>query len=174
MIRALLAAACMAGVAGCSTPPVADGLGTWTAGRMSLRVDAAPERPAQNLNAAFELRGNGRQGELRLISPLGTLLVAARWQPGAVTLRSTEGEQRFASLDELSRQALGEAVPLAALPDWLAGRPWPQAAHEMQADGFAQLGWQVQTQRLAEGWISARRDAPPVVQLRVRLDRDEP
>lgn len=174
MIRKLVAMACMVGVAGCATPPAADGLGAWTAGRMAVRVDAARERPAQNLSAAFELRGNGSQGELRLMSPLGTLLLAARWQPGAVTLSSPEGEQRFDSLDELSRQALGEAVPLAALPDWLAGRPWPQAPHELQADGFAQLGWQVQTQRLAEGWISARRDAPPAVQLRVRLDRGEP
>ena len=63
MIRTLLAAACMAGVAGCATPPASDGLGAWTAGRMSLRVDEAPERPAQNLSAAFELRGNGLQGE---------------------------------------------------------------------------------------------------------------
>jgi outer membrane lipoprotein LolB len=174
VIRALLAAACMAGAVGCATPPASDDGTAWTAGRLSLRVDAAPGRPAQNLSAAFELRGSGSQGELRLMSPLGTLLVAARWQPGAVTLNSPEGEQRFASLDELSRQALGEAVPLAALPDWLAGRPWPQAAHEVQPDGFAQLGWQVQTQRLAEGWISARRDAAPAAQLRVRLDRGEP
>ena len=174
MIRTLLAAACLAGAAGCATPPVADDGGAWTAGRLSLRVDEAPERAAQSLNAAFELRGSGSQGELRLMSPLGTQLVAARWQPGLVLLTTPEGEQRFGSLEALSRQALGESVPLAALPDWLAGRPWPDAPHQLQPNGFTQLGWQVQTQRLAEGWISARRDAPPVVQLRVRLDRGEP
>lgn len=164
----------MTAAAGCATSPVADGGGAWTSGRMSLRVDASPGREAQSLNAAFDLRGSGSQGELRLMSPLGTQLVAARWQPGAVMLTTPEGEQRFASLEALSRQALGEAVPLAALPDWLAGRPWPDAPHQSQPDGFAQLGWQVQTQRLAEGWISARRDAPPLVQLRVKLDRGEP
>ena len=174
MIRTLLAVACIAGAAGCATPPVADGGGAWTSGRMSLRVDASPGREAQSLNAAFDLRGSGSQGELRLMSPLGTQLVAARWQPGIVMLTTPEGEQRFASLEALSRQALGEAVPLAALPDWLAGRPWPDAPHQSQPDGFAQLGWQVQTQQLAEGWISARRDAAPLVQLRVRLDRGEP
>lgn len=174
MIRTLLAVACMAGAAGCATPPVADGSGAWTSGRMSLRVDASPGREAQSLNAAFDLRGSGSQGELRLMSPLGTQLVAARWQPGSVMLTTPEGEQRFASLEALSRQALGEAVPLAALPDWLAGRPWPDAPHQAQPDGFAQLGWQVQTQRLAEGWIIARRDAAPLVQLRVKLDRGEP
>lgn len=141
---------------------------------MSLRVDATPERPAQSVSAAFELRGSAQQGELRLVSPLGTQLVAARWQPGVALLTTPEGEQRFASLEALSRQALGEAVPLAALPDWLAGRPWPDAPHQPSPDGFAQLGWQVQTQRRGEGWISARRAAPPMVELRVRLDLPQP
>jgi outer membrane lipoprotein LolB len=174
VIRALLAAICIAGLAGCATPPRADDSGDWTSGRLSLRVEATPERPAQSMNAAFELRGSSQQGELRLVSPLGTQLAAARWQPGVVLLTTPEGEQRFATLEALSRQALGEAVPLAALPDWLAGRPWPEAPHRPGPEGFEQLGWQVQTQRRAEGWVSARRATPPVVELRVRLELSQP
>ncbi len=175
MIRTLLATAAVVLAAGCATtPPPGPGELPWTSGRLSLRVDATPERMAQSVSAAFELRGAGERGELRLSSPLGTLMAEANWAPGQAVLRNTEGERRFASLDDLARQALGEPLPLAALPDWLAGRPWPEAPHQAQADGFAQLGWRVQTERLTEGWITAQRLAPPAVQLRVRLDRPEP
>lgn len=163
-------------VTACATPPASDptvALGPWTAGRLSLKADASPARAAQSLNAAFELRGGATRGELRLLTPLGSVLAAARWQPGVVQLNTPQGEQRFADLDELSRQALGEAVPLAALPDWLAGRPWSEAPHQLRPGGFEQLGWQVVTGRLAEGWVEARRESPPAVQLRVRLDRPD-
>ena len=174
MIRGLLAATVVAFTAGCATPTHTVSEAPWTSGRLSLRVDATPERIAQSLSATFELRGAGDRGELRLSSPLGTLMAAATWAPGQAVLRSPEGERRFVSLDDLARQALGEPLPLAALPDWLAGRPWPEAPHESQPGGFGQLGWRVQTERLAEGWISARRVAPPAVQLRVKLDRPDP
>ena len=180
MIRSLLAAmavaltvAMTAALTGCATPqPTADET-PWTSGRLALRVDATPERTAQSVSAAFELRGASERGELRLSSPLGTLMASATWSPGQAMLLTTEGERRFASLDDLARQALGEPLPLAALPDWLAGRPWPEAPHEVQADGFGQLGWRVQTRRLAEGWITAQRLDPPGVQLRVKLDRPD-
>ena len=174
MIRSLLAATAMALIAGCATTPRTVGEVPWTSGRLSLRVDATPERIAQSLSATFELRGAGNLGELRLSSPLGTLMAAATWAPGQAVLRSAEGERRFASLDDLARQALGEPLPLAALPDWLAGRPWPEAPHELQPGGFGQLGWRVQTERLADGWITAQRAAPPAIQLRVKLDRPDP
>ena len=163
----------MALAAGCaSTPP--SGMEPWTTGRLSVRVDATASQPAQNQSAAFELRGSSESGELRLISPLGQVVAAARWSPGAASLRSADGERHFESLDALSRQALGEVLPLAALPDWLAGRPWPSAAQQPQAEGFAQLGWLVRTDRLAEGWVTALRSTPPAVLLRVKLDRSEP
>jgi outer membrane lipoprotein LolB len=155
-----------------STPPPADsGI---TSGRLSLRVDATAERTAQSLSAGFELQGSGERGELRLISPLGTQLAAARWAPGEAQLTTSDGTQQFAGLQALSRQALGEDVPLAALPDWLAGRPWPGAGHTMAPEGFEQLGWQVNVARRADGVVEARRAAPPVVLLRVRLELPAP
>ena len=167
-----LGAVCL-GVGCASPPPAADGA-TWTSGRLSVRVEATTERPLQLLGTAFELQGSSDHGELRLLSPLGTLLVAARWAPGSAVIRTPEGERSFDSLEDLSRQALGESLPLAALPDWVAGRPWPAAAHSVRPDGFEQLGWTVLTARQAEGWITAERRATPAIQLRVRLDRTQP
>lgn len=167
--RATLALAA-AWLAGCATPQRAPGEAPWTTGRLSVRVDATPTQASQSMSAGFELRGGGDSGELRLNSPLGTRVATARWAPGQAVLQTPEGEQRFTDLDELSRRALGESLPLAALPDWLAARPWPGAGHTAGAEGFEQLGWQVQLARRAEGWIEAQRIALPVVRVRVKLD----
>ncbi len=172
--RALRAASALfaaALLAACATVPDAP---PWTSGRLSLRIEASGDAPARSLGTGFELRGDGQRGELRLNSPLGTRLAAARWAPGEAVLATPEGERRFDSLDQLSRQALGEALPLAALPDWLAGRPWAGATHRERIDGFDQLGWQVLLNRRADGWIEARRQAPPAVVVRVKLDAPEP
>jgi outer membrane lipoprotein LolB len=126
------------------------------------------------MSVAFELQGNGDNGELRLNSPLGTRLASARWSPGVAVLARSDGEQRFADLDELSRRALGENLPLAALPDWLAGRPWAGALHTPAATGFEQLGWHVELARRSEGWVEARRAAPPAVWVRVKLEESAP
>lgn len=162
----LLAALTLAGCATTTRPP-ATGEAPWTSGRLSVRIESSP---VQNVSAGFELRGDDSSGELRLNSPLGTRLAAARWSPDSVVLADSQGEQRYANLDDLSRRALGEALPLAALPDWLAGRPWPGAPHHLNPAGFEQLGWQVSLTRRAEGFIEASRAAPPAVMLRVKLD----
>lgn len=161
----------------CATPPREPEGGPWTTGRLSVRIDATADQAAQSVAVAFELRGNGSSGELRLISPLGTQVATARWSPSSATLRTPDGTQDYADLDALSRQALGEALPLAALPDWLAGRPWSGATSVVPVEGtggFEQLGWQVVLSRYAEGWVEARRAAPPQVLLRVKLDAAAP
>lgn len=164
----------MTALAGCASVPPAPDPGmtesTWTTGRLHVRVDASAARTAQSISAGFELRGDGSTGELRLLTALGTSLAHARWAPGRVRLLTPDGERDFDNLDELSRQALGEVVPLAALPDWLAGRAWPGAVHAITADGFEQLGWQVDLGRRAEGHVEARRTAAPAVMLRVKLE----
>lgn len=156
----------------CATPSSAPaGAAPWTSGRLNVRIDASAAQAAQSVSADFELQASGDSGELRLSSPLGTRLATARWAPGLAALSTSDGERRFESLEALSSGALGEALPLAALPDWLAGRPWPGAAHAFNQAGFEQLGWQVTLSRQAEGLIEARRAAPPAVLLRIRLDR---
>lgn len=168
---ALLAAALLAACA--SVPPAGSPGGEWTSGRLSLRVDARPDRAAQSVAAAFELRGNADAGDLRLLSPLGTQLAHARWNGERATLATPEGERRFANLDDLAEQSLGERVPLAALPDWIAGRPWPGAPSRAAepGPGFEQLGWAVDLGAFAEGRLVARRAAPPALTLRIVLDK---
>ncbi|MFT3819610.1 MAG: lipoprotein insertase outer membrane protein LolB [Rubrivivax sp.] len=158
-------------LSGCATPPPEAAL-PWTSGRLALRVEASAERPAHGLNADFELRGDGRRGELRLSGALGGRLATTRWNADEAVLDTGQGERRYADLESLSRDALGEALPLRALPDWLAGRPWSGAASQAQADGFVQLGWAISLAGFAEGRIDAVREAPPPrVSVRVRLER---
>jgi outer membrane lipoprotein LolB len=156
--------------AGCVTAPPSRADLPWTQGRLLVKVDASPSRAASTASTAFELRGDSTRGDLRLLSPLGTSLASASWSPGHVQLATPGSQRQFVSLDALSQEVLGESLPLAALPDWLRGRPWPQAAHENTAEGFEQLGWQVQTTGRTQGWIEARRSSPPAVWLRVKLD----
>ena len=160
----LLAAAVLG--AGCASAPLESVL----AGRLSLRVEAAGARAATSFSAAFELRGGAQRGDLRLLSPLGTQWAQVRWSPAAVSLLTADGESHFATLDDLSLSALGEQVPLVALPDWLAGRPWAGAPALARADGFQQLGWSVDLSGHAQGRLLAQRSAAPAVTLRVVLD----
>lgn len=140
-------------------------------GRLAVRVagDAA-----RSLSAAFELTGNAQAGSLALTSPLGTVLAQARWAPGRATLQTPDGQSQHASLDDLAEAALGERIPLAALLDWLHGRPWagaPALPLPAPATGFSQLGWQVDLARRADGWVQAQRDQPPPqVTVRARIE----
>lgn len=156
---------------GCATRPAADAAAPWTSGRLSLQVEADATHAARSLSADFDLRGDGQRGELHLSSPLGNRLATARWSPDEAVLDLGQGERRYVDLESLSRHALGEALPLRALPDWLAGRPWAGAPAQPQTDGFTQLGWQVGLAGLGDGRIEAVREQAPRVQLRVRLVR---
>ncbi len=164
---ALLMAACA------TVPQMTTPSGDTLSGRLAVRVDAAADAPARAENAAFELQGTAEAGRLNLTTPLGSTVAQARWTPGAVVLNTPQGERRFADLDELTREVLGESVPLAALFDWLRGRPWPGAASQSGGtpSGFAQLGWTVDLARFDEGWVVARRERAPQVTVRARLDR---
>ncbi len=165
----LLGLAWALGLAGCASPQATQ-LGPWTRGRLLLRVAEQAGAAARADTLAFELRGDARRGELRLETPLGLRAAELRWTPEQAWLIDAQGERPFPSLDMLSREVLGQPLPLAALPDWLAGRPWPQATHRPLAHGFEQLGWQVDTAALAAGRIEARRELPaPALLVRVLL-----
>jgi outer membrane lipoprotein LolB len=176
--RLVWALAAAAWLAGCATaPPTAppSGPSETLAGRMTVQVEATPTTQARSVTATFDLQGSPQQGRLDMSTPLGTVLAQARWAPGRVALVTSQGETRFSSLDELTREVLGESVPVAALFDWLRGRPWsgaPSTASAASGErGFQQLGWAVSLARFDEGWISAQRDHAPKVTVRARLDR---
>lgn len=159
-------------VAGCATtaPRTPGDL----AGRIALRIESA-DAPARAFAADFDLRGDAERGQLRLTGPLGAMLADARWQPGRAELtRPDATTESFATLDALALALLGEAVPLAALPDWLRGRPWAGATSLTRDGGFDQLGWFIDLARQADGVIVAMRTPRAglaAVSVRVRLDR---
>lgn len=171
-LACLVVAGAAGALGGCASPPVrvpAEG-GAWS-GRLGWSIAATAQQPAQQASAGFELRGSAREGWLELTSPVGTLVARASWRAGSVELETGAGRSRHEDLSALSRAAFGDQeLPLAALFDWLRGQPWPGAAHEAQASGFAQMGWLVDVRALGEGRLTATRPAEPAITLRVRLE----
>ena len=163
-------------IAACASAPQGDAPETegMLSGRLAVRVEAADGAAARSENAAFELLGTAQTGRLNLSTPLGSVVAQARWSPGSVVLATPQGERAFADLDALTREALGESVPVVALFDWLRGRPWPGAASAASigptAPGFVQLGWAVSLARFDQGWVIASRERAPTVTVRAKLD----
>ncbi len=124
---------------------------------MALSVQS---EPAQTLSAGFELSGNPGQGELQLLSPLGTTLAVLSWTADRANLQRGDQSQSAGTLDELVEQATGTALPVTALFDWLNNRP------------AEVVGWQADLSQLGQGRLQLRRTAPlPVVELRLKLDQ---
>lgn len=125
-------------------------------GRLSVTVHGADPSVT---TAAFELRGNARTGELALLSPVGTTMALLEWSPEGAHLHRGQAPERYASLDDLTEQLTGSALPVAALWQWLDG-------HNVQVPG-----WDSDLSGLAQGRLVARRAHPaPAVSLRIQLD----
>ncbi|MEZ5645491.1 MAG: outer membrane lipoprotein LolB [Burkholderiaceae bacterium] len=134
---------------GPASPPQAN---AWQ-GRLALQVDSDPP---QSYAGGFDLQGTPGSGQLALSSPLGQTLAVVSWNPEGAQLRQGERLSRHGSLDELTRELAGTALPVAAMFDWLRGLA-------TRADG-----WEADLSRHAEGRITARRAHPtPAAQLRL-------
>jgi outer membrane lipoprotein LolB len=148
----LFAAALMLGA--CAAPPksMLPGEASWS-GRLALQVQSAPP---QSFSAGFDLRGAPAAGELQLTSPLGNTLATVSWTADSAELRQGGQVTRRGSLDELTAELSGTAVPVAALFGWLRG------------ESVDVPGWQADLSRQSEGRITARRSTPlPAAELRV-------
>lgn len=162
ILPAVLLCAASVLLAGCAQPivrtPAADGQAqAYWRGRLALRVDNSPE--PTSFFASFELSGQPRAGELMLSTPLGTALAQLRWSPQLALLRSNGQTRAFDSLDALATEATGTAIPIAALFEWLRGRP---ATAE---------GWQADLTQLDTGRLVARRSQPaPAAELRLIIE----
>jgi len=170
---------------GCATAPKPLA-GPVYSGRIAVRSDAAPPQAARSVSGQFELSGGPANGQLLLTSPIGTLVARARWKAADDAVASTRGAadieleadgrtSRYDNFDEMTRAALGESLPLAAMFDWLSGRPWPGSPAAFDADrkAFEQLGWRVDRSRFdSDALIAADRPLPPpALHVRVKLDR---
>jgi outer membrane lipoprotein LolB len=131
-------------------------MGHWQ-GRLSLRV--LQPQPEQ-FSANFELHGSAETGELSIISPLGTTLAVARWTPHNAQLLQGQKVQDYASMEALTQQLTGAALPLQALLAWL------------DTDGPPLPGWQLTSESPATGRrVFAKRETPlPALQLTLLLD----
>lgn len=157
-----LACASLLWLTGCVQLPRTP-VGTATAdiwsGRLSLQVQSDPP---QSFSGGFEIKGSPSQGELRLNSPLGNTMLAARWSPAQATLYSGSETRHYGSIDALIEDSTGAALPVAALFDWLVGK-------DTQSNG-----WTADLTRQPEGYVQARRTQPlPQTELRIMLDASE-
>ena len=133
--------------------PLPLGTRTHWSGRLSLRVDTDP---VQSMTAGFDLSGTAGAGELSLYTPLGSTLARLIWSAGTAELQWNGQRRNFDSMDALTKEATGTALPIAGLFSWLNGDPAQVA------------GWSADLQALGEGKLLARRDIPsPTVQLRL-------
>ena len=141
-------------LSGCAAPraPKVVGEASWN-GRLALSVHSDPP---QSYSAGFDLRGSPATGELLLATPLGTTLATVKWAPGRAEM--VQGDQKTLrnSLDELTAELGGAAIPVAALFAWLQGQA-------TEADG-----WQADLSLHADGRVTARRSRPlPAAELRL-------
>jgi len=150
-------AASALGLGACSTAPMPRSADDrhWS-GRLALTVHS---EPPQRHAASFDLSGSSEAGELLLHSPLGQTLASLRW-----TAQGAQWQQGQTLTQRDSLQALaaelgdGAALPVAALFDWLDGRPG------------AASGWTVDLSEHAQGRLRATRLSPePRAELRIVL-----
>jgi outer membrane lipoprotein LolB len=164
----------------CASLPGGRPAGPTYSGRIAVRSDEAPGKEARSMTGQFELTGTALAGQLVVTSPIGTTVARARWgdvydgRPSDIVLEAQGHTLRFNDFEAMTEAALGDAVPLEALFDWLGGRPWPGSPATVDASpgSFDQLGWHVDRSRLAgDGLLSADRPAPPqAIHVRVKLD----
>lgn len=142
-------------LSGCALPPkptAPAGENAWS-GRLALHILS---EPAQHLSAGFELSGSAEQGELRLLSPLGQTVAAARWSPQGAWLERGDERRAYPDTQALTAELTGTPLPLSPLFAWLRGQPAPVA------------GWEVDLSQHADGRLRAQRLHPaPTVQLRL-------
>ena len=125
-------------------------------GRLVLNLQTDP---AQAFSAAFELKGNASVGAMTLTGPLGNVVAAMQWSPGRADLLTSQVSERFDSLESLTLNVTGAALPVGALFDWLQG-----VATRVD-------GWQADLSGLERGRLTARREAPaPIAVLKLILD----
>jgi len=144
-------------LAGCASPRTTPPRETqaWT-GRLGLVVES---EPPQSFAGGFELTGTAVMGILSLFSPLGSQVARMQWSPNEVTLTDGQTIRQFASLDALTEQTTGTALPVQALFQWLQGHP----SHAE--------GWDVDLSGFGDGKLVARRKNPqPAAILRIALD----
>src|SRR5512134_2248883 len=141
----LVFAAALLGACASIAPPQTAREGEFAVvGRVAVRYgeEAASGRVAWRHSEADD--------ELLISTPLGQGIAEITRREGVYTL-VTSDRQRFTAADpeRLTEQALGYALPLEGLPQWLRGRPQPGVPDETRYEGrqlaeLRQQGWTIE------------------------------
>ena len=130
-------------------------------GRLSIKVE---RDPVQQTSAGFTLVGDARAGQLNLFTPLGSKAAEVVWGKDFATISDGKMGRNFPDLATALNQVTGADITVSNLFDWLQGKQ--DRARE------AQLGWEADLTRLAEGRLVAIRLQPlPRIELRVVLEQ---
>jgi len=134
-------------------------------GRIAVRTQAADSNAAfptqsagQSWAASFDLQGSPGQGQLQLLSPLGTVVAQAQWRTEGAIWQADAQTHTAPTLQDLLVSQLKLPLPVDALFAWLDG----QAA---QAEG-----WVVDLSQHPNGRIQAQYSGPPTVDIRIILE----
>jgi outer membrane lipoprotein LolB len=101
-------------------------------------------------NGAVTWRHSATTDDLVLSTPLGQGLAEITRRGGTYTLVTSQAK-RYSASDpaQLTEEALGWALPLDGLPDWVRGKPQAGVEAKTRYDGdrlaeLQQLGWVIQ------------------------------
>lgn len=145
-------------------------------GQLSIKLGAFADQPAKGISLGFFFNGNTDTGQLDLMTLMGSQMAQVNWTPDEAWLSDDKGRHPYASLDALSRAALGEALPLRTLIYWMQGQADPMAdvAPGPEPDTFIQSGWTIDTRQLRVKKLLAERPGTASqrgAQIKVYLDR---
>jgi outer membrane lipoprotein LolB len=180
-LRPLLTGVFSIWVTGCATLPGPSPERIYS-GRFSATATQGEQR--ENVSGRFVLQVSGLFQTLDLATPLGSTLARIEIGPdGARATGAQLQETRGPDAEALAEQLLGWRLPVSGLADWLAGRPAPgRAAQVEHADGriarIEQDNWiividELDPQTLRPRRLLLRRAAAalaPAVDLRLIVD----
>jgi outer membrane lipoprotein LolB len=145
-----LALACTLLVAACATSPF-DRAPATPAGPFDLSARVAVRYDGQAFSSGLRWRHAAGRDEIWLVSPAGQALAhLVDDGDGALLTSADKRQHRAASVEALTRQALGWELPVAHLKHWLRGTPVPgitaQALERDTAQRIVRLeqaGWRI-------------------------------
>lgn len=157
-------------------PPRPPGPSLALQGQLSVKLEAFGNQPARGLSLGFFFNGRASDGQMDLMTLMGSQVAQLKWSAGHAELTDSQGTHHYPSLAALSEAALGEALPLDTLVHWMQGRADPALPVQIgnEPDTFAQLGWLIDTRQLDEKKLSATRSPSPALRgarIKVYLDR---
>lgn len=137
----------------CATPQVApETVSAPTqraAPRWTLTGRVAVKSAEENLAGLIEWQHDGPNDEVLLSTPLGQGVARIVRDAEGVTLEQPNAPLRRApDAESLTRAALGYALPLAGLVDWVQGRADPSRPFERRLDAEGRT-----TQLRQDGWV---------------------